>query len=93
MTRKPSRNYSRGTVFYHSIAPPTRKVRLSQVKIDITPQWQKSSYCGTNACVEVAQTSDAILVRDSKNPLAMPLAFTTDEWTAFVKGVKAGEFN
>jgi len=93
MTRKPSRNYSRGTVFYHSIAPPTRKVRLAKVKIDNTPQWQKSSYCGTNACVEVAQTSDAILVRDSKNPLAMPLAFTTDEWTAFVKGVKAGEFN
>ena len=63
------------------------------MKIDNTPQWQKSSYCGTNACVEVALTSDAVLVRDSKNPLAMPLAFTADEWTAFVKGVKAGEFN
>ena len=60
---------------------------------DQMPQWQKSSYCGSNACVEVAQTTDAVLVRDSKNPLAAPLAFTADEWVAFVKGVKAGEFN
>ena len=63
------------------------------MKIDETPQWQKSSYCGTSACIEVAQTSDAVLVRDSKNPQVAPLAFTTDEWVAFVKGVKAGEFN
>jgi len=62
------------------------------VKIDMTPQWQKSSYCGTNACVEVAQTSDAVLVRDSKNPQAAPLAFTADEWSAFLLGVQAGEF-
>ena len=57
------------------------------------PQWQKSSYCGSNACVEVAQISDSILVRDSKNPQIAPLAFTADEWDAFVKGVKAGEFS
>jgi hypothetical protein len=62
------------------------------VNINQTPQWQKSSYCGTNACVEVAQTSDAVLVRDSKNPEIAPLAFTADEWSAFVKGVQAGEF-
>jgi hypothetical protein len=63
------------------------------VKIDQMPQWQKSSYCGSAACVEVAQTDDVILVRDSKNPQIMPLSFTPDEWTAFVAGVKAGEFN
>jgi len=71
---------------------PTRKVKARQVKIDNSPQWQKSSYCGTNACVEVAQTSDAVLVRDSKNPQNAPLAFTTDEWSAFLQGVQAGEF-
>ena len=60
---------------------------------DQTPQWQKSSYCGTNACVEVAQTSDAVLVRDSKNPDIAPLSFTRDEWTAFVLGVQGGEFS
>jgi len=63
------------------------------VNINQTPQWQKSSYCGTNACVEIAQTSDAVLVRDSKNPEIAPLSFTADEWSAFVKGVQAGEFS
>jgi hypothetical protein len=57
------------------------------------PQWQKSTYCGTNACVEVSQTEDAVLVRGSRNPQIAPLAFTADEWTAFVLGVKAGEFD
>ena len=57
------------------------------------PEWQKSSYCGNSACVEVAVTSDAILVRDARNPQIPPLVFTTEEWDAFVKGVKAGEFD
>lgn len=63
------------------------------MNINSTPEWQKSSYCGTNACVEVALTSDAILVRDSKNPQVAPLSFTGDEWSAFLQGVQAGEFN
>jgi predicted secreted Zn-dependent protease len=54
--------------------------------------WRKSSYCGSNACVEVAQSADAILVRDSKDPASPVLSFTKDEWTAFVAGVNAGEF-
>ena len=62
------------------------------MNIKSTPQWQKSSYCGTNACVEVAMTSGSVLVRDSKNPHAAPLSFTADEWSAFVQGVRAGEF-
>jgi hypothetical protein len=57
------------------------------------PQWHKSSYCSTSACVEVAMTSDAVLVRDSKNNEVAPLSFTMDEWSAFVKGVRAGEFD
>jgi len=63
------------------------------VKINETPEWQKSSYCGTNACVEVAMTSNTVLVRDSKNPQVTPLSFSSDEWSAFVEGVRAGEFN
>jgi hypothetical protein len=57
------------------------------------PQWKRSSYCGTNACVEVAQVSDRFLVRDAKNPEVAPLSFTREEWTAFVRGVEAGEFS
>jgi len=63
------------------------------VNINSMPQWQKSSYCSTNACVEVAMTADAVLVRDSKDPRVAPLSFTMDEWSAFVKGVRAGEFH
>jgi hypothetical protein len=54
--------------------------------------WRRSSYCGTNACVEIAEAPGQIMVRDSKNPDVPPFVFTTDEWTAFVRGVKAGEF-
>lgn len=63
------------------------------MNINETPEWQRSSYCGSNACVEVSLTSDAVLVRDSKNPEVAPLTFTADEWSAFVQGVRAGEFN
>ncbi|WP_030440723.1 DUF397 domain-containing protein [Actinoplanes subtropicus] len=56
-------------------------------------QWQRSSYCGTNACVEVARADDGrILVRDSKRPDNEVLSFTAEEWAAFVAGVAAGEF-
>jgi len=33
-----------------------------------------------------------MMVRDSKNPDSAILRFTADEWSAFVKGVEAGEF-
>jgi hypothetical protein len=55
--------------------------------------WRRSSFCGTNACVEVAQTDDAYLVRDSKNPTGPVLQFTLPEWKAFIAGVNAGEFS
>ena len=55
-------------------------------------KWHKSTRCGSNACVEVAKVNDEYLVRDSKTPEVAPLSFTTDEWTAFVEGVAAGEF-
>ena len=55
-------------------------------------QWRKSSRCSSNACVEVAKVDEEYLVRDSKNPDSAPLAFTADEWLAFVGGVKRDEF-
>ncbi len=58
-----------------------------------SPQWRKSSRCGTNTCVEVAKVDGEYLVRDSKNPNMAPLAFTAAEWNAFVQGVNAGEFS
>lgn len=59
--------------------------------------WIKSSYSaqGTEAqCVEVAPlTGGGMAVRDSKNPTGDVLRFTFGEWSAFVRGVRAGEFD
>lgn len=53
----------------------------------------RSSYCGNGAaCVEVA-VSDGVLVRDSKDPDGPVLSFDAGEWSAFLAGCKAGEFD
>lgn len=54
--------------------------------------WRRSSFCSHSACVEVARIEDGYLVRDSKNPAGAYLAFTHQEWAAFMEGVKAGDF-
>ncbi|MBC3991084.1 DUF397 domain-containing protein [Streptomyces sp. AC563] len=60
------------------------------------PRWTKSSYSNNGgACVEVAANLAAhgtIPVRDSKDPHGPTLAFDTTAWTAFVAGIKAGDF-
>lgn len=55
--------------------------------------YKRSSYCSTGACVEVIRLENGdVSLRDSKNPTKEALRFTTEEWSAFLKGVKAGEF-
>jgi len=54
--------------------------------------WRRSSYCGSNACVEVAKVAERFLIRDSKNPDSAPLEFSAEEWRAFIAGVKRGDF-
>lgn len=55
-------------------------------------QFKKSSACSDSCCcVEVARQPDGIVVRDSKT--GGVLTYTPDEWTAFIQGVKAGEFD
>ncbi|HEY8527456.1 MAG TPA: DUF397 domain-containing protein [Acidimicrobiales bacterium] len=58
-------------------------------------RWRKSSFSvGAGECVELALLEDGrIGVRDSKDPEGGTLAFTRAEVAAFVKGVKAGEFD
>jgi hypothetical protein len=55
----------------------------------------KSSSCvyPPGGCVEVAIKGKTVAVRDAKNPAQPMLLFTKAEWTAFVQGVKAGEFD
>ena len=56
------------------------------------PEWRRSGGCSNGTCIEVAKVDDQYLIRDSKNPDSAPLAFTADEWLAFVSGVKHDEF-
>ncbi|MFD8494223.1 DUF397 domain-containing protein [Amycolatopsis sp. NPDC059657] len=58
--------------------------------------WQKSSFSGGNGgqCVEVAQAPDGgRYLRDTKDRSRPAHYFTEAEWDAFLKGVKAGEFD
>jgi hypothetical protein len=56
-------------------------------------QWRRSWACHEANCVEVAVDAPGVLVRDSKDPDGPVLRFTSDEWTAFVAGVSAGQFD
>ncbi len=57
--------------------------------------WRKSSHSSTNGgeCVEVGfGIPSTVPVRDSKDPHGPALAFDA-AWTAFVTGVKNGDFD
>lgn len=56
--------------------------------------WRKSSYSGqAGDCMEVAGgIPGAVPTRDSKNPGGPVLIFSSDAWSSFVAGVRAGDF-
>jgi hypothetical protein len=58
-------------------------------------EWRTSTFSGGNgSCVEVASNLPGIIaVRDSKDRQGPALVFTPDEWTAFLAGIRADEFN
>lgn len=58
--------------------------------------WRKSSFSGGNGggCVEVARNLPGVVaVRDSKDPAGPALTFQPGHWSAFMAGIKAGEFD
>ena len=56
--------------------------------------FRKSTFSGTGSCIEVRRLHDGrIALRDSKDVSLPPHHFTTAEWTAFLAGVRAGEFD
>ncbi|HTJ71618.1 MAG TPA: DUF397 domain-containing protein [Actinospica sp.] len=57
--------------------------------------WRKSTFSGNQGnCVEVADLPDGgIAVRHSKAPAGPVIEYTEAEWEAFLKGVRAGEFD
>lgn len=58
-----------------------------------SPRWRKSSRCDSASCVEVATFADAVAVRDSKVSDGPILWFSPEEWSAFVAGVRVGDFD
>jgi hypothetical protein len=57
-------------------------------------KWRKASFSdASQTCVEVAESGDGILLRDSKNPDQGHFTFARAEIAAFIAGVKAGEFD
>jgi hypothetical protein len=63
------------------------------IKPTAPAQWRRSSYCGTGACVELAEVAGTYLVRDGKDPNGEVLSFSAAEWADFVSAVKAGRFD
>ena len=64
----------------------------SNACVEVT--WRKASRsAGNGACVEVAGTQGAVLVRDSKDPDGPRLALGAAQWSAFLAGVKDGQFD
>jgi hypothetical protein len=56
--------------------------------------FRKSSFSVGGGCVEVRRLPDGrIALRDSKDVSLPPHHFTPVEWTAFLAGVRNGEFD
>lgn len=68
---------------------------VSPERPDSGSYWVKSSLSFSNGnCVEIASLADGgVGVRNSRNPEGAVLAFTPDEWHAFIGGVHNGEFD
>jgi hypothetical protein len=59
-----------------------------------TPQevgWRKPSCCQGGECPEIATIDGMITLRSSNDPGSV-IRYTTEEWRALVRAIKAGEF-
>jgi hypothetical protein len=56
--------------------------------------WITSRACNNSACVQVAHLADGrVALRDSKDISKPAHVFDRDEWSAFLSGVRNGEFD
>lgn len=57
-------------------------------------RWIRSRACSTDGCVEVAHLADgSVAIRDSKDLRKAAHVFDQQEWSAFVAGIKNGDFD
>ena len=70
-------------------------LRSPHERLSSGPYWIKSSLSYANGnCVEVASLPGGeIGVRNSRDSAGPVLRFTSDEWHAFLGGVRNGEFD
>jgi hypothetical protein len=52
--------------------------------------WSKNN---PKTCVAVAIKPEGVAVRNSNDPTKNTLFFSSEEWSAFLKGAQSGEFN
>jgi hypothetical protein len=60
--------------------------------VDATKLWRKSTFCASDACVEVAEHGGRIWVRDTKDTTQPSLGFDRAAWAQFVAEVKNGRY-
>lgn len=58
----------------------------------VTGRWRKSTRCESQKCVEVAEVAAGMAVRNSTAP-DQHVIFPETAWRAFVRTVRAGEFD
>ncbi|NJP24890.1 DUF397 domain-containing protein [Microbispora hainanensis] len=61
--------------------------------IERNVEWRVSSRCSGGNCVQFAQVTEGVALRDSKNPDAGALYYSLQEWHAFVAAAKAGAYD
>lgn len=67
---------------------------MSPKDVDVCDAWRKSRRSVNNgACVEVAPTKAAVLVRDSVDPSGPRIKYSVRTWRAFIADAKAGNFD
>jgi hypothetical protein len=73
--------------------PPEGNTRMSEHDTS-SAKWLTSRACNNSACVQVAHLPGGMVaIRDSKDTAKAAHVFDSDEWSAFVAGVRAGDFD
>jgi hypothetical protein len=54
--------------------------------------FRKSTRCESSTCVEVARLDGQAAIRNSTDP-AVHLIFAGADWSAFIAGIRAGDFD
>lgn len=55
--------------------------------------WRISSKCDSAACVGVARQGEFVVIGNTSTPGGPISKFTAAEWSAFLAGVKLGDFD